>query len=248
MSRRSSSPGVIASIDRIVAYRYGAAVDQVEAVRARQRTAGSGEEPAVAAVVDEIVRRYSRELAAVAALAGGAAALPGTGTAAAVMATGADMAYTIGKLGEMVLAIGIAHGHDAVSIEERRAWVLAVLSMGKGAVSGVEGIAGRVGAEGGARIVSSIGATQLDQVNSKLGARLVARLATEQSAARLGRLLPFGIGAGVGAAGNVLIVRSVARSADRFFLDPTAPPAPPPTRRRSGIDVDPDVIDVDVID
>ena len=108
-------------------------------------------------------------------------------------------------------------------------------------MSGVEGLAGRIGAEGGARIVSSITATQLDSVNSKLAAKVLARLASEQSAARLGRLLPFGIGAGGGAAGNVMIVRSVARAANRFFAAP--PPAP-----RLSVVPDPDDIDVDVID
>jgi hypothetical protein len=69
---------------------------------------------------------------------------------------------------------------------------------------------------------------------------MLARLASEQSAARLGRLLPFGIGAGVGAAGNVLIVRSVARTARKFFaVGPSTAPI---------LEVDPDVIDVEVLE
>lgn len=236
----SNGPGgaVLATVDRIVEGRYDSAVALVSAIRARPGVHSPDD------VVDELVRKYTRELAAVAALSGGAAALPGTGTAAAVLATGADVAYTIGKLSEMVLAIGVTLGHDAHSIEERRAWVLAVLSMGKGAVSGVEGLAGRVGAEGGARIVTTITGTQLDSVNSRLAAKVLARLATEQSAARLGRLLPFGIGAGVGATGNVLIVRSVARAARRFFATPPSPHAADGRLRL----VDDDVIDVDAID
>lgn len=246
---RTSTPGrqggtVLATVDRIVESRYDAAVALVDSLR-------TGPAPrAVDDIVDDLVRRYSRELAAVAALSGGAAALPGTGTAAAVLATGADVAYTIGKLAEMVLAIGVAHGHDARSIEERRAWVLAVLSMGKGAVSGVEGLAGRIGAEGGARIVTTITSTQLDSVNSKLAAKMLARLASEQTAARLGRLLPFGIGAGVGAAGNVVIVRSVARTARKFFAAPPSsaaspfPGVPSPVAPWAGDDV----IDVEVVD
>ena len=225
---------LLSTVDRIVESRYDSAVALVDGIRARPGRPSTDE------IVDELVRKYSKELAAVAALSGGAAALPGTGTAAAVLATGADVAFTIGKLAEMVLAIGVAYGHDARSIEERRAWVLAVLSMGKGAVSGVEGLAGRIGAEGGARIVTSITSTQLDSVNSRLAAKMLARLASEQSAARLGRLLPFGIGAGVGAAGNVLIVRSVARTARKFFsVGPSTAPI---------LGVAPDVIDVEVVD
>ncbi|MEI2654059.1 MAG: hypothetical protein V9G12_18270 [Microthrixaceae bacterium] len=167
---------LLSTVDRIVESRYDSAVALVDGIRARPGRPSTDE------IVDELVRKYSKELAAVAALSGGAAALPGTGTAAAVLATGADVAFTIGKLAEMVLAIGVAYGHDARSIEERRAWVLAVLSMGKGAVSGVEGLAGRIGAEGGARIVTSITSTQLDSVNSRLAAKMLARLASEQSA------------------------------------------------------------------
>lgn len=235
MSARSrQARSVLSTVDRIVAGRYDSAVELVQSMRARPVQPTSDE------IVDELVRKYSKELAAVAALSGGAAALPGTGTAAAVLATGADVAYTIGKLSEMVLAIGIAYGHDAASMEERKAWVLAVLSMGRGAVVGVEGLAGRVGAEGGARVLSTISRTQLDSVNSKLAAKMLARLASEQTAARLGRLLPFGIGAGVGAAGNLLIVRSVARTARRFFASPADPSGP-------HLRVVEDVIDVEVI-
>lgn len=222
-------------LDRLVEHRYGAAGGLV-----RQTRAALGPTAPPDLVVDAIVRRYSRELAAVAAVSGGAAAVPGVGTTVSLAAASADLAYTMGRLGEMVLAIGIAHGHDAASFEQRKAWVLAVLGMGRGAVIGVDGLAGEVGSRGGARIVARITSTQLDGVNSKLAARLLARLSTEQAALRMGRILPFGIGAGVGAAGNVVIVRSIARAAREFFAtaphagarDTTAPtrttPAAPP--------------------
>ena len=233
--RRHTGTTVLSTIDRIVEGRYENASALVDSLRARP------DSPSSDAMVDELVRRYSMELAAIAALSGGAAALPGTGTAAAALATGADVAYTIGKLSEMVLAIGVAYGHDAQSIEERRAWVLAVLSMGRSAAVTVDGLAGRIGAEGGARLVAGITSRQLDAVNSKLAAKMLARLASEQTAARLGRLLPFGIGAGVGAAGNVMIVRSVARAARSFF-------AVPPQQRGRHLRVVDDVIDVEVIE
>lgn len=148
-------------------------------------------------------------------------------------------------------SIGIAYGHDSASIAERKAWVLAVLSRGRGAATRIEGLAGAVGAEGGARLVKMINASQLDTVNSKLASKMLARVATEQSAARLGRLLPFGIGAGIGAAGNVMIVRSVAKSAKLFFADVGGPVIGNGgfPRQNGGaprrVVVEPDVIDVD---
>jgi hypothetical protein len=202
-----------------VEQRYGIALQRVEQARHKVRESKNGSD-SVDAVVDELVSRYSKELAAVAAVTGGAAAVPGAGTATAIATLGADMAYSVTKLGEMIMAIGIAYGHDADSFERRKAWVLTVLSMGRGAVVGVDGIAGKIGAQGGAHLVSTLGRTQLDTVNSKLAAKIATVLASEQVAARLGRVLPFGIGAGVGAAGNVVIVRSMAKSARKFFGAP----------------------------
>lgn len=226
-----STGALLPALDRLVETRYDSARALVEELRMAHPHGGTD------AVVDEIVRRTTRELAAVAALSGGAAAVPGVGTATSLAAAGADLAYTMTRLGEMILAIGIAHGHDAGSLAERKAWVLAVLSMGRGAVVGVDGLAGRVGATGGARLAGTISTTQLDRVNSKLAARLLAKLTTEPAAVRMGRLLPFGIGAGIGAAGNVVIVRSIARAARQFFGDEPADAGPSPAPHPDAIDV-----------
>jgi hypothetical protein len=203
--------GVLPSVDRLVESRYDAAAALVARLRAEHPDVTDDQ------LVERIVRRFSRELGVVAAMSGGAAAVPGAGTAAAVLTAGADVAYSVSRLGEMVLAIGIAYGHDTASFEERKAWVLAVLSMSRGAVAGLDGLAAKIGAEGGAAALASLTGAQLESINSKLAAKVVAKLSTDAAVSRLGRVLPFGIGAGVGAAGSIAIARSVARQARRFF-------------------------------
>ena len=203
--------GVLPSVDRLVESRYDAAAALVARLRAEHPDVTDDQ------LGERIVRRFSRELGVVAAMSGGAAAVPGAGTAAAVLTAGADVAYSVSRLGEMVLAIGIAYGHDAASFEERKAWVLAVLSMSRGAVAGLDGLAAKIGAEGGAAALASLTGAQLESINSKLAAKVVAKLSTDAAVSRLGRVLPFGIGAGVGAAGSIAIARSVARQARRFF-------------------------------
>lgn len=203
--------GVLPSVDRLVESRYDAAAALVARLRAEHPDLTDDQ------LVERIVRRFSRELGVVAAMSGGAAAVPGAGTAAAVLTAGADVAYSVSRLGEMVLAIGIAYGHDTASFEERKAWVLAVLSMSRGAVAGLDGLAAKIGAEGGAAALASLTGAQLESINSKLAAKVVAKLSTDAAVSRLGRVLPFGIGAGVGAAGSIAIARSVARQARRFF-------------------------------
>lgn len=176
-------------------------------------------------IADLLIRRATRELAAVAALSGGAAAAPGIGTAASTLTAGADLAWTLSRLGEMVMSIGAAYGHDAGSIEHRRQWVMSVLTVADGAASGVEGVAARLGSRGGLAAVQRLTGTDLSAVNAGLGAKVTGRIVTEQVALRAGRLIPFGIGAGIGAAGNVLITRSVGRAAKDYFgasRDPSA--------------------------
>lgn len=210
---------ILQTIDRVIENRYGPATDLVHGF---QRELGTHDpEP----VVDRIVRKYLRELATVGAVSGGTAAMPGAGTASAAAISSVDLAFSVGKLCEMVLAIGVAYGHDMDSIDRRRAFVLSVLAAGNGAAAGIDTAAGRLGAAGGARVLAKIPEEALGNVNAILGTRLVTKFATEQGLIRLGRLVPFGIGAAVGGAGNALLVRSVAGAARLFFAEPgTAAP------------------------
>lgn len=210
---------ILQTIDRVIENRYGPAFDVAKGFQHELGTTDA--DP----VVERIVRKYLREMATVGAVSGGTAAMPGAGTASAAAISGVDLAFSVGKLCEMVLAIGVAYGHDMGSIERRRALVLSVLAAGNGAASGIDTAAGRIGAAGGAAVLSRIPEESLASVNAILGTRVVTKLAAEQGMIRLGKLVPFGIGAAVGGAGNALLVRSVAGAARMFFAEPgTAQP------------------------
>ena len=56
-----------------------------------------------------------------------------------------------------------------------------------------------------------------------MGGRIVVKFGTKQGAVRLGRLVPFGVGAAIGGGGNLLLVRAVGRHAKDFFDDGLAP-------------------------
>lgn len=215
------------AIDKVVETRYLPAVQLVERTRWENPTAAPD------AIADRIIARYTKELAAVAALTGGAAAIPGAGTGTAIASSGLDLAYSMTKLGEMILAIGVAYGHTARSIEERRTFILSVMGIANGVATSLDGVAGRIGAVGGASLVARIPDEALVSINNRLGAKVLAKFAAEQGAVRLGRVIPFGIGAGIGAGGSVLLVRSVGRAAKRFFADASqtqglTPPASAP--------------------
>jgi len=109
------------------------------------------------------------------------------------------------------------HGHSKASVEERRAWVLAVLAWGEGAATGFKKLAGELGKGLGGKAVSKIPTTALRSINKALGITIVTKYGTKRGAIALGRALPFGIGAVIGATANYLGVRAVGRHADNFF-------------------------------
>jgi len=234
-------PDLSPALERAVEQRYAAALAEVARLREEHP-----DEP-VEQLVNRLVRRYAKDMAVGGAVAGGAAAAPVAGMAVAAASAGVESAYSVSRLGEMIMAIGILHGHSPTSVEERRAAVLAVMGMADGAAIGVSGLAARAGSRGGARLLRRVapasgataGAGRTRVALSKLGARR-----GPWSAAAL---VPYGIGAGVGAAGNALLARAVGRAAREYYASHPRHAAPGPPAGRWVI-VEDDVVDAEIVD
>lgn len=202
-------PDLSPALERAIEQRWTAALAEVERIRAAHPDASVEE------LSNRLIRRYAKDMALGGAIAGGAAAAPVAGMAVAAASAGAESAYSVSRLGEMIMAIGLVHGHPANTPEERRAAVLAVIGMADGAAIGVSGIAARAGSKGGARL--------LRRLTPAAGATTGRTRATWSRVTR-GRgpwsaaaLVPYGIGAGVGAAGNALLARAVGRAAKEYY-------------------------------
>jgi hypothetical protein len=222
--RRYSVAELSDLVDRIVESRYRSAVLDVERLR-REQPGATPEQ-----LSDVLIRRAQRRLAAVAALSGGAAASPGLGTAAVLTTAGMDAAWTMSRLAELIMAIGVAHGHSAPDFAERKAWVLSALAMSNGAKGTMDELAGVAGVRGGVKMLRQLGPSRLDAFNSRLMAKLGTRLLIRDSLLAAGNVVPFGIGAGIGATGNAIITRKVGRAAVHLFAT-----SPPPRRRTKPI-------------
>ena len=208
-------------LDRVVEQRYKSAVEDVYQLK-------RGRPSATPADLSEVlIRRAQRKLAAVAAISGGAAASPGLGTTAVLATVGLDAAWTTTRLAELIMSIGVAHGYAAPTFAERKAWVLAALAISNGAHGTVDELSGAMGAIGGIRALRQLGPSRLDAFNSRLMAKVATKLLVRDSLLSLGNVVPFRIGAGIGATGNAVIARTVGRSAVQLFST-TAP-----TRRRN---------------
>ncbi len=204
-------------VGELAGRRYPIAVEVVAASRAADPAAGPDE------LADRLIRQCARDLAIGGAVAGGAAASPVSGAAAVAATVGIDATFGIGRLSELIMEIGLVYGHDQSSIDERTAAVTAVLGLSEGAAIGLTGIAARVGSRGGARLVSKLpgvagGPQAAAGATRRAAARTtVGRLSNSKGPWSLAALIPYTIGAGVGAAGNALLARSVGSAARQYF-------------------------------
>ncbi len=203
-----------------IALRLLTTIDEVSANRWDAAVARAAELPGT--IRPEKVRTltdlFARELGMAGAAAGAAAVAPTVGTGATLLAATAELAWFTGRAGDLILTMAALHGHPNPTVDERRAWVLAVLIYGGSARDGLsrainEASMGVAPAGGERRIPLAT----LQTANRVMGRRLLRRYGTRRGVAALGRLVPLGIGAVIGGTTNYMAVRALARSADEFF-------------------------------
>lgn len=201
-----------------------------------------------------LIRDCARDLAIGGAVTGGAAASPVAGPAATAAVLGTEGIAGVSRLGEMVMAIGIVNGHHGADANERAIWVAAALGAGEGAAMGMTGLAAKAGARGGARLASKIpNAAAATAAGAGRTKRMAAKMGSRKGPWGLAALLPYTIGAGVGAAGNAALAASVGRAARHYFAanpsdsGETGPPPPSPGPTTDSDDFD-EIWDAEVID
>ncbi|MEO6492859.1 MAG: EcsC family protein [Ilumatobacteraceae bacterium] len=169
------------------------------------------------AKVRALSRSFARELGSVGAATGAAAAVPAVGTAAALSLGLAEFGWFTVRASELILSIAALHGHDHATVDERRAWILAVLIFGSGAAEGFDRLFGET-----ARVVARRGGVRapiamIRGVNSSMARMLLTRYGRKRGAVAIGTALPFGIGAFVGGTANHAGMKAIGKHADSFL-------------------------------
>ena len=203
------------ALDRALAIQRPAVVAYLDRVRRRRPHAAPVE------VIEQLERRYVAAVIGTGAASGGAAALPGLGTGASLATGAAEITAFVSATALFVLALAEVHEVPLADPQVRRALVLTVLlgDVGAAAVAGAD-----VDPRHWARVLGrSQSKEAVGAVNARLAHLAVTRFGARQGALLAGRALPFGVGAGVGAAGNAALGRGAVRSARRLF-------GPPPDR------------------
>lgn len=153
---------------------------------------------------------------------GATAAVPGVGTVASIAAVGAESAFFLEASALLTLAVASVHGISVENHQQRRALVLAV-ALGESGMEIVQKVTGVTAKNWGTAITSKIPGSTMRGMNSTLVRKFVTKYAAKRSALILGKLIPAGIGAVIGGAGNRVIGKGVVKNAREAF-------GPAPTR------------------
>jgi|GEM_PF-2776624 len=204
---QSMSQQLLEAIDRTVETRWEAA---------RQRATdlpGDGRDERVDALTEAI----RRELGLAGAAAGGAAAVPGIGLAGTSAAFVVELGWSTMRLADLILTIAAIHGHDRATVDERRLWVLSILTYRDGAATVVTKLADDLADQRSE--AQKVSRRSLRRMNAFMGRAIVSKYGARRGVAALGRAVPFGVGAILGYGINSRTVATTARHAHDFFTN-----------------------------
>jgi hypothetical protein len=192
-----------------------------QAYVARLRRAYPGASPAE--IITKLENRYLTALTASGAAVGSAATFPGIGTLTAMSAGAGETVFFMEATAVFVLANAAVYGIPADHRERRRALVLSVL-VGDDSKRAIGELIGPARTNGGwlAEGMASMPLSSLGRLNSRMLKYFVKRYALRRGALMFGKMLPVGIGAAVGGAGNRMVGKKIVGNARRAF---GAPPA-----------------------
>lgn len=168
-------------------------------------------------------RDYLRAVAGTGAAVGGTAAVPGVGTMASL---GLSAVATVGFLEATALyaaSVAELHGVHLEDPERARTTVMALM-LGEEGTELLAALSGQALGRGGhptrawgAALNRSVPSSAMKAISGTVQKRFLKWMLKKQGGAFLGRALPFGVGAVVGGAGNLVMGRAVIRAALEAF-------------------------------
>ncbi|GAA2528311.1 hypothetical protein GCM10009860_05050 [Microbacterium mitrae] len=219
-------PLPVRMLDRVLFLQRPVVLAHLRSIRLRYPDASSSE------IITILERRYLAAVTGGGAAVGATAVVPAIGTGVTLALSGAE---TLGFLESTTLfAQSIAELHDipVTDPDRARALVLTLIlgSEGTALLNQLSQQAGGAGASKpefwGELLTKSLPKAAIGPTVDRLKSAFLHRLATHGSASIVGKALPFGIGAAVGAGGNFILGRRVVTGARKAFgAPPSAIPA-----------------------
>ncbi len=213
---------VVSGIDRLLTVQRPAVLLHLRGIRASKPNASPAE------VIRILERRYLTAVTAGGALVGASAAIPAVGVATSLALSAVETGGFLETSALFAQSVTEVHG-IAVEDPDRARTLVMTLILGNAGSDLIKQLAAQATGVGAGRttfwgeiVTKSLPSAAVKQIANQVKKTFVKRFAVTQSTNALGRVLPFGIGAVVGASGNHLLGRQIIRSSREAF-----PPAPP---------------------
>ncbi|MBC7518597.1 MAG: hypothetical protein H7248_06885 [Microbacteriaceae bacterium] len=192
-------------------------------------------------------RRYLAMVTSGGAAVGASAVIPGIGFGVSLALSGAETAGFLAASALFAQSVTEVHGIAVTDPERARTLVMAMM-LGTAGSDLVRQLAAQAGGTGPSRnsfwgelVTKNLPKAAMGKISDRMKHAFVRRFAAAQGATVLGRAIPFGVGAVVGATGNHLLGRRVITSSRQAFgaapaafpveLEPRAHPDEPKDRR-----------------
>jgi hypothetical protein len=209
-------PAVVHSgVEKAIGIQHSAVAGYVQRLR-RGRPAATP-----ADIIATLEKQYLAAVTSTGAAMGGVAAAPGAGTGLALALSAGETAVFLETTALFTLAVAEVHAVPVEDAERRRDVVLTVV-LGDGGAMLVEKAAGRTGERWAKLLADLIPMSSISAINKALCHWLMNQYPRNHGALVLGKILPFGIGAGIAAAGNHAFGRMVVSASRRVFGPPPA--------------------------
>lgn len=209
MVRRPIAEQLLEAVDKAVETRWAAAQERAREAIGDDRSAR----------VDAVTAKIARELGAAGAASGGMSAVPGVGFGTASAAFAVELGWSTVRLADLILTIAAIHGHDRATVDERRMWVLSILTYREGAAGMVAKLAADMAETTKGTSARRLTTKSVRRINTTMGRAVVAKYGARRGVAALGRAVPFGIGAVLGYGMNTRAVTVTAGHAHSFFTE-----------------------------
>ena len=243
----AADPLLVRGLRAAMSAQRPAVLLHIRAIR-RQHPAATPEH-----VIMILERRFLNSVTLTGAGSGAASLIPGVGTVIGLTVIGVETVAFFEMTALFAQSVAEIHG-IVVDDEERAHNLVMALMLGGPGTDLVQQFVGQATGVGpdraqywGESMTASMPKALVGLLNKRLRDELVTSMAVKQGSSMVGRLVPFGIGAVIGGAGNRLIGGKVVRTAQQAFgpaparwpaelntLSPPKEPRPRRLRRRKG--------------
>ncbi len=212
----TSNPMMVRGIDRLLTVQRPAVLTHIRSIR-RGRPNATPEE-----IIRTLERRYLTAVTMGGGAVGATAAIPAVGTGTSLVLSGVETAGFLEASALFAQSVTEVHGIVVDDPDRARALVMTLL-LGTAGTDLLRQLAGQ--ATGGpARsqfwgetLTKSLPRAVVGPIADRIKRTFTRRFAVAQGTNIVGRLIPFGIGAVIGAGGNHLLGRQIIRSSRQAF-------------------------------